>query len=499
MSLEQQILELLKDAKTVAIICNQWGDTGKGKFVDLLALYWADIIGRGTGGANAGHTIKINGQNYVFHMLPSGMLHDKLNIIGCGVAFDPREACNELTILEQSGHNSGNLRISYNAKLVLPQHILLDMLKESNADGIGTTGRGIGPVYTDHTARTGLTVNDLLNKDVFYQKLKKNLKDKLKFLQTADQDLVRKIMQHERLESGIFYSPTETFDASAIIEKYMNYGDILKELITDTEEIVRQAAGRKKILLEGAQGFLLSVDYGTYPYVTASDASIQGLAKGVGISERAIDIVYGIIKGFYMTRVGEGPMPTEFGGKKSAEWSKANNEETEKANCSQYTVNDHDELQQGIAIRIAGGEYGATTKRPRRTGWLDLPLLRHAMKINGSRLILTKLDVLDECETIKICTNYIYQGPEYNIGNKVVRKGDILDTAIPNAYFLQHCTPTYRCFDGWQQQTSGITNYEDLPSKMKDLIAFVDSQIQGRSVMLSVGPEREQTIVRDLT
>ncbi len=498
MSLEEQITKLLDKVNTAAIVCNQFGDTGKGKFVDLLAFYWADIIARGTGGANAGHTINIKGKDYVFHMLPSGMLHDKINIIGCGVAFDPREACNEIDILEQAGRNSNNLRISYNAKLVLPQHILLDMLKESNTDKIGTTGRGMGPLYTDHTARTGLTVNDLLNKDVFYQKLKRNLRDKLKFLQTADQELIRKIMHHERLENGIFYSPTEIFDTSAILERYMNYGELLKELITNTEEIIREALGKQKILLEGAQGLLLSVDYGTYPFVTPSDPSIQGLAKGVGLNEKAVDVVYGIIKGFYMTRVGDGPMPTEFGGEKSAEWCRTNNRETEKANCSQYTINNHDELQKGIAIRMAGGEYGATTKRPRRTGWLDLPLLRHAMKINGDKLILTKLDVLDQCETIKICTEYIYQGPDYNIGNKTIRKGDIIQTEIPDAYFLQHCTPNYRVFDGWLQKTTDATNYGDLPSKMRNLIAFIDNETKGRSAMLSVGPEREQTIVRDV-
>ncbi len=495
MSLEEQIQELLKDVKTAAIVCNQFGDTGKGKFIDLLSYFWADIIARGTGGANAGHTINIKGKEHVFHMLPSGMLHQKINIIGCGVAFDPREGCKEINILEQAGHNPGNLRISYNAKLVLPQHILLDMLKESNTDKIGTTGRGMGPLYTDHTARTGLTVNDLLNKDAFYQKLKRNLRDKIKFLQTADQELVRKIMHHERLENGIFHSPTEIFDISAIIERYMQYGERLKELITDTEEIIRESIGRRKILLEGAQGFLLSVDYGTYPFVTPSDPSIQGLAKGVGLSEKDVDVVYGIIKGFYMTRVGEGPMPTEFGGKKSAEWCRTNNRETEQN--LHYSVNSANELEQGIAIRVAGGEYGATTKRPRRTAWLDLPLLRHAMRINGNKLILTKLDVLDECETIKICTAYIYQGEKYNIGGKVLQRGDMIHTAIMDTHALEHCTPIYQKFEGWKQNTSNITQYEDLPTNMRRIIDYVNQQTRSTSPILSVGPEREQTIIRE--
>lgn len=234
--------QFLDGVNTLAVVCNQWGDTGKGKFGDFFA-EWADIIARGTGGANAGHTVKIKDKTYVFHIIPSGIIYDsqgKTSVIGNGVAFDPRAVLEELKFLKDNSLSYNNLRIAYNAKLVLPQHLVMDRVKESNAgeNKIGTTGRGIGPVYTDHYARIGLTVNDVLNTDLMAKKLKRNLKDKLTLLSKADPEVVKQVMQHPHLENGIFYSSADIFNVDAIVEKYSQYGKELKELIADTDAIV---------------------------------------------------------------------------------------------------------------------------------------------------------------------------------------------------------------------------------------------------------------------
>src|SRR3989344_8564446 len=273
---------LLNGVSTLAIVCTQWGDTGKGKFVDFFA-EWADIIARGTGGANAGHTIVIGGKTYIFHLIPSGILYDsagKRNIIGNGVACDPRILIEELEILTKEHMSFNNLSIAYNARLVLPQHLLMDRLRESSRDGsrIGTTGRGIGPAYVDHYARIGLTVNDMLNVDSLRRKLERNLAEKRKLLAHLDPLLIQQIMGHPHLGSGAFYHPIKFFDDDAIVEQYRTYGRILRILIRDTDKILQDAVGKKRILLEGAQGNLLSIDFGTYPFVTASDCSVQGLA-----------------------------------------------------------------------------------------------------------------------------------------------------------------------------------------------------------------------------
>jgi adenylosuccinate synthase len=495
----------LNNILTLSIVCNQWGDTGKGKIVDLFA-EWADIIARGTGGANAGHTIEINGKVYVFHLVPSGILWDgegKINIIGRGVALDPRIVIEELGILREEGKSYNKLQISLNAHLVLPQHLVMDRVKESDLSTgrIGTTGRGIGPLYVDHYDRIGLVVNDLLNKDIFAVKLKRNLERKVKQLRLSDPEIVEKVMRHEHLENGIFYHPTKIFDVDAIIERYMEYGKELRGMINDTEEFMRRNVnkGSIKTLLEGAQGLLLSVDYGSYPYVTSSDCSVKGLAKGVGISEKEIDLTLGIVKAFYMTRVGEGPFPTEIGGEKSEEWCRRKDvtKEFESESFSGDSVNNSNQFLQGIGIRVAGNEYGATTGRPRRVGWLDLPLLRHAIKYNGQNIILTKLDVLDDCEVIKICSGYKYTGSPYNSGQKTIRFGDIIRTAIPKAEVLKHCQPVYEEFEGWKTDITGIRKLEDLPEKLEELCRYISVETDTNIRILSVGPDRNETIFMD--
>jgi adenylosuccinate synthase len=488
----------LNNVMTLAVVCNQWGDTGKGKFVDYFAGK-AKIIARGTGGANAGHTINIKDKTYIFHLIPSGIIYDsekKINIIGNGVALDPRVILEELGLLDKSGLSYNYFKIAYNSKLVLPQHLVLDNIKEAGTGKggtIGTTGRGIGPVYTDYYARIGLTTNDMLNKDLFAAKLKKNLKDKITLLQNEDPKKIKEIMNQPHLENGIFYDSKKIFNEEAIIEKYMQYGQKLKEMISDTDEFINSRKGKDRILLEGAQGHLLSIDYGSYPYVTSSDPSIRGLAKGVGLMEKDIDLTLGIAKAFYMTRVGGGPFPTEIGGKESEEWCSSKTKKDEESKYSNAGINSENELDQGIAIRKIGKEYGATTGRPRRIGWLDLPLLRYATRINGPDVILTKIDVLNYCNTIKICDSYVYDGPDYNIGNRLLKKGAHIDVAYPNSEILKYCKPIYKDFPGWESDLSGIKEYEKFPSNLRDIIDFIKCV---NVKIISTGPEREQTILR---
>lgn len=489
--------KLVKDYKTIAVVCNQWGDTGKGKFVDFLG-DWADIVARGTGGANAGHTICIGKDKYIFHLLPSGIIHDgkgTINIIGSGVAFDPRVTLEEIDIVKGHGLSYGNLMISQDAKLVLPIHLLIDRLKESR-DKIGTTGRGIGPVYTDHVSRKGLIVKDMLNKDIFERKLRANIKDKLSILKGFKKEMIKEVLDHEHLLNGVFYDEENLLDIDKIIEVYSEYAEFFKNMIDDTDEFVRQNLGNKKLLLEGAQGLLLSVDYGGYPFVTSSDSSIEGLAKGVGLNKNDVDLTLGITKAFFMTRVGEGPFPTELGGLKSAEWCRTQVKTDEEKEYSHTTVNSEDEFEQGIGIRFAGSEYGATTGRPRRTGWLDLPVLKYATRINGPNLVLTKLDVLDDCNTIRLCTKYEYMGEDYNLGKKTLKKGDIIKTAYVDTDILKNCKPIYKDFPGWKSDTTNISEYEDLPQNLKDIIDYVEKECNVNVLIASVGPKRNQTIIR---
>ncbi len=493
--------KLLEGVKTLAIVCNQWGDTGKGKFVDYFA-EWADIIARGTGGANAGHTIIIGDKEYIFHLVPSGILYDKegkINIIGSGAALDPRVVIEELQILKNEGLTFQNLKISKDAKLVMPQHLLIDRVKEIATVGkIGTTGRGIGPAYVDHYDRIGLTVNDLLNPVIFRAKLERNINRKMLMLRSIDKVVLKDIMSHEHLGSGEFWSEENIFDFEKLLEAYLSFGRDLQGMIADTDRIVREARGQKNILLEGAQGNLLSVDLGTYPYVTASDCSVRGLAKGVGLTDKDVDLCLGIVKAPYMTRVGEGPFPTELGGEASAKWcaTKGITKAIEKERYPDANLNDADEFTQGIGMRKAGGEYGATTGRPRRTGWLDLPLLKYSLITSGPHVILTKVDVLDNAKEIKICHAYEYTGPDIYIGERKLSKGDTIDTAIIQNEVISECKPLYTTFPGWLEETCDKRSYADLPEKLRTILDFVKDRTGAIIDIVSVGPDREQTIIR---
>jgi adenylosuccinate synthase len=493
---------LLNGKTTVAVTCLQWGDTGKGKLVDGLAR-WAKYVARGTGGANAGHTVMFNGRESIFHLIPSGILHDAdgiVNILGSGVAFDPGIICEELDELLTEKKTFNNLYFSLEAHLVLPQHLLLDRLKERKSGGIGTTGRGIGPLYTDHYARVGLRLNDVLNKDIFLEKLKINLRDKLEFLKTQDREVIKEILHHEHLGSGRYWSESSLLDVDAIVEAYTKgYADRLGPMIRDTEGMLRAAVNAgENVLLEGAQGNWLSVDRGSYPFVTSSDCSIHGLAKGVGLDMRDIGFHLGIVKFPYMTRVGKGPFPTELGGEESAQWcceTKGVNREKELADFGRLSVNDPNSFRQGIAFRQAGGEYGATTKRPRRTGWLDLPMLRTSMRHSGNDIVLTKPDVLDGCGLIKICHSYTFMGDRYRHGDVTLNKGDVIRFAIPDSNVMKLCEPNYAEFPGWNRPISDKRDARDLPKEFMNIFNYVLNETGARCPIISVGADREQTIV----
>lgn len=493
----QPTQQILLNVKTVAVTDLQWGDTGKGKIVDHLAA-WADIIARGTGGANSGHTIFENGVASIFHLIPCGILYDaegKVNIIGSGVAVDPRVVAQELEMLRQRKLSCNHLQISLNAKLTLPTHVVRDRLAESKEGSgkIGTTGRGIGPTFGDHALRVGLTVNDLLNPDILSAKVRGNVVFASRFVNSYDPELVKQTMAHSHLGSGLFYDAEKTFNVDAIVDQYLVYGRILCPFIKDTDSLIQASVGVKKILLEGAQGGLLDIDYGTRPFVTSSNCTVDGLAKGVGLNRSHVDLSLGVMKGFYMTRVGEGPFPTELGGSQSADWCRNATREKEARDCA--SVNSLTEFLQGIGLRKAGNEYGATTGRPRRTGWLDLPLLRHAMLWNGKEdVVLTKLDVLNECEQIQVCTHYQYMGPPYHFGDRLLSSGDYLSVAIPAAEVLEHCKPVYRAFPGWKKSLKGIASFQYLPEELRTILDFVIVETGVNPRMISVGPDREETI-----
>ncbi|MDO8593230.1 MAG: adenylosuccinate synthetase [bacterium] len=497
--------KLLNGVQVLVVGGQQFGDEGKGKYADVFAQQ-ADVIARCQGGANSGHTINANGKTLVTHLVPSGILYDqhgKINILGSGMAIDPRVLILELEALEKEGISFNHLIISLNAKLTLPQHIALDKIADELKKGdpakgrIGTTGRGIGPTYTGHYARDGLRVNDMLNPDILKKRLALNLEDKIALLETYDPELVKKVMHHKDLSNGIYYDPKNIFNFDVIIEQYRGYGQRLKQFIRDTDAFVRKAKqDGKRLLLEGAQAYLLDIDMGTYPYVTSSNCSPSGIARGAGLDEKDIDLFLGVVKFPYMTRVGEGPFPTEFGGSKSAEWCGKDGitKEKEKLIYGEVSINDADGFNKGVAVRSAGNEYGATTGRPRRTGWLDLPLLRYAIEHNGPNVILTKIDVFDRCEEIKICVAYRYEGPHYNLGDIFLAHGTVLLTAVPEAEVLKYCQPIYESFPGWLCDTSQIRSFNNLPRLLKNIIGRVVKLSGMNPKIISVGADREQTI-----
>ncbi|MFH0965832.1 MAG: adenylosuccinate synthase [Planctomycetota bacterium] len=418
---------------SVCVIGMQWGDEGKARIVDIFARE-ADIVVRTQGGANAGHTVVIGSEVYKLHQLPSGILRGKDCVIGNGVVFDPELFCQEIDELTARGIKIGsNLHVSDRAHVVLPYHKIQDALGETGGQTrLGTTGRGIGPCYTDKMARTGIRVCDFLDADIFRE-----------FLEAA-------VHQKNRLLDSYGASPSLCW--RDIYDKYIPLADRVRPYVKDTSVYLNDAlrAGRK-ILFEGAQGSLLDIDHGTYPYVTSSNASVTGVSAGAGISPKHVGKVVGVVKA-YTTRVGEGPFPTELRG------------------------------ELGDLIRERGAEYGATTGRPRRCGWLDGVAIEHAARINGvDALTVTKLDVLDSIDRIKICR-------AYRINGKTI------DRFPACARLLERAEPVYEEVDGWNTNLSQVRSYEELPRPTRDYLALI-SRLSGAEVdIVSVGPERSQTI-----
>ncbi|MFH1802740.1 MAG: adenylosuccinate synthetase [archaeon] len=465
--------KLVENKQIIAIVCNQFGDTGKGKFSDYFASNWADVIARGTGGNNAGHTIVTNGKQKIFHLLPSGITEDKngkINILGNGMVIDVKALCQELEELEKENLSYNNLIISKDAHVIMPWHITRDRAKNMSQKqgGIGSTGRGIGPCYADKIARRGIKIADLYDLDVLECK-------------------INKIKQ--------FY-PEQEIDLQKTLDELKPHIEKIKPFVKDTiTEIHKLKEQGKKICLEGAQGLFLSVEHGTYPYVTSSDPSINGTASGVGLNAQDVDLTLGIIKFPFMTRVGAGPFPSELGGQKSEDYCAKGLEHDENYEIKTYVgggdnkkektidlMNSEDEFTQGVGIRLAAGEYGATTKRPRRTGWTDAVLAKYARRINGPHFILTKVDSLAGAKQFGVC-----------YGHKL--NGDIITNYDQNGKFLKQVKPETKFYPGYGD-ISQVKEFDSLPTGLKDAIKDFEDFTGGKVEIISVGPDRKETIVR---
>lgn len=418
------------------VVGTQWGDEGKGKVVDILSES-SDIVARCQGGANAGHTVIIDGKKFILHLIPSGILHPQCTcLIGNGVVVDPDQLFSEIDQLRSEKVNVDNrIFVSGFAHMVLPYHKWSEKFNEETLGNkkIETTLRGIGPAYTDKYSRFGVRVFDLFYPDLLRQKLEVNFRLKA--------DVIAR------------FSSEELAKLETLHEKLLGYGERLKDMAVDGSSYLHTAYDQgKSILFEGAQGTMLDIDFGTYPFVTSSNTTIGGIMTGLGVPPSYIGETFGVVKA-YTTRVGAGPFPTEL----------------------------HDDI--GSRIQKKGAEFGATTGRPRRCGWLDLQLLKRSVAVNGiNYLALTKLDVLDEIPEIKVCTGYNVSG-DSNSRNQ-------------RAFFdLHQVKPVYRTFEGWMQSTSGRTDVNDLPQKAREYIAFIE-EFTGASVsLISTGPARDETIL----
>ncbi|MEM2121347.1 MAG: adenylosuccinate synthetase [Candidatus Woesearchaeota archaeon] len=486
------IKELFENYRIIAIVCNQWGDTGKGKIVDLFSEY-ADIIIRGNGGANAGHTIKVDNKEIILHLIPSGILHnEKINVIGRGVAVDLEFLIKEIQYLRENNIKveKNNLLIDGNAKIVLPWHKFLDAFSELSKK-IGTTKRGIGYCIADHYLRIGLTINDLYSNN-----LEERLIDNFNFHKPKISEIWNKIEEEEiedffKKTSKIdFYEKNEFFNVKEISREFKNIGSLIKEFVGKTESVISE---NRRILLEGAQGLLLSVDYGTTLSKTSSETSYVGLANGCSLNPKDVGLVLGIVKA-YMTRVGNGPFPTELGSERSEEYcSKTKREDEEKIDIKKLNLDDDFEL--GIYLRKKGNEYGATTSRPRRTGWLDLLALKYALNYNGPNIIITKSDVLSGLKEIKACNSYKYLGSERFYYGREIKSGEILEEFMPESEILRFCLPNYKVFKGWEEDISKISRREEIPKNLGEFLEFIKDFTKSNIIMLSVSPERYSNVI----
>lgn len=418
---------------SVVIVGTQWGDEGKGKITDFLSQN-AEVVARYQGGNNAGHTIKFNGETYKLHLIPSGIFFkDKISVLGNGMVIDPKAIVEELAYLHDKGVTTDHLKISNRAHVILPYHIKLDRLQEEDkgANKIGTTKKGIGPAYMDKAARVGIRIADLLDKESFRKKLEQNLAEKNR--------LFKKVYEVEELQ------------VEDILDEYYAYGQQIAKYVVDTSVVLNDALDQgRRVLFEGAQGVMLDIDQGTYPFVTSSNPIAGGVTIGSGVGPSKINRVVGVSK-TYTTRVGDGPFPTEL----------------------------HDEV--GDNIREVGREYGTTTGRARRVGWFDSVVVRHARRVSGiTDLSLNSIDVLTGIETLKICVAYRY-------------KGEVMEEFPASLSTLAECEPIYEELPGWTEDITGVKSLHELPENARHYLERISQLTQIPLSIFSVGPDRNQT------
>lgn len=459
-----------KDSQIAAVLCLQYGDSGKGKISDMLMREWGDVNARGTGGANAGHTVYVNGKKKVFHLLPVGVTYDreeKISILGQGMVIDPLELLNEIDGVLASGGSCNNLRVSRDAHVVMPYHIDMDRANKAQTNGgIGSTGRGIGPAYADKIARFGVTMGDLIEKDNLVSRLRKIKSD----------------------------NSERTINIDELVATMEKIAPKLLPFIRDTSSDIHDLLVEgKRIVLEGAQGALLSVEHGMYPYVTSSDCTLNGTASGVGLSARAVDCVLGVCKFPFMSKVGGGPFPTELGGDKSAAYcaeeingKSAHTKQFEEAEWGDRVnelMNSEDSFLQGIGVRIATGEHGATTGRPRRVGWTDAVSARYAARITSvDKLVLTKTDVPEELEHIRFCRAYELDGKTLSVFPRSPN-----DTKrVRPIYTRKYKGPFAR---------AGTQDYASVPIELKRAISDFRDCVGVPIGAISTGPHAEDMII----
>jgi len=415
------------------VVGTQWGDEAKAKVVDYLADE-IDAVVRYNGGANAGHTVAVGDETFIFHLIPSGILHANTKcILASGVVIDLEQLCKESAeLLERNISVDDSLLISEDAHVVMPYHKALDVARNKSAGGVGSTARGIGPVYSDKHAYRGIRVGDLFDRELLLEKIRISLGEKnVVFEQVYD---------------------VPAFDPEQVVAELEPYIEKIRPLVADTSLLINRLLDEgRTVVFEGAQGTMLDIDHGTYPYVSSSHPIGGGVCTGVGIGPHRIDRIIGVVKA-YITRVGNGPMPTEL------------------------------EDESGEYLRAKGGEFGATTGRPRRCGWFDCLIAKHAKRVNGlTEIAITKLDVLDELETIKICEAYSYKGQRI--------------TELPRgAAALGQCEPIFTELPGWRKDISQITSYADLPETAKNYVSSLEEIIGCPVTLIGVGPKRSQTI-----
>ncbi|MFD1851015.1 adenylosuccinate synthase [Oceanobacillus bengalensis] len=420
---------------SVVVVGTQWGDEGKGKITDFLSQN-AEVVARYQGGNNAGHTIKFDDVTYKLHLIPSGIFfEDKICVLGNGMVIDPKAFVQEISYLHERNIRADNLRISNRAHVILPYHLQLDMLQEEEKgrNKIGTTKKGIGPAYMDKAARVGIRVADLMDKSAFREKLEQNVKEKNR--------LFEKVYEAQAMQ------------VEDILQEYFEYGRKMAPYVCDTSVVLNDAldAGRR-VLFEGAQGVMLDIDQGTYPFVTSSNPIAGGVTIGSGVGPTKINHVVGVSKA-YTTRVGDGPFPTEL----------------------------HDEI--GNQIREVGREYGTTTGRARRVGWFDSVVVRHARRVSGiTDLSLNSLDVLTGIEALKICVAYRY-------------KGDIIKEFPASLKVLAECEPVYEEMPGWTEDITGVKSINELPVNARHYLERIAQLTEIPLSIFSVGPDRTQTNV----